>query len=186
MWKDQPSVTKPANDRRGSTGMTGYPHGLANAHHVARERLGAVYAPFYAAVSVISLMLMFFPMFGESIVDEETGVVEAEYDSLFTIAGQSNGGDAAFGLFLLAVLFVMLVAAAFRVQAVSLMFTMAGVTAVVALMLYARPNTGNPPPDLSPAGLGGLSVLIMLFALTMSHAVRLVILNLRSMAPMPG
>ena len=51
--------------------------------------------------------------------------------------------------------------------------TVAGLAAVLALMLVVKPGTGTPVPDLTPFGHAAMGLSLLTLVLGVAHAVRI-------------
>lgn len=144
---------------------------MATSH---AHRVSGTYRPFYAALAVASVALVFFPPFEDVQRGYPGHQWTVTYGTLFDMAGRPGGGPAVFGLLLFAVLVVLLlVAGAFRVPSAAVPGWIAGLGALLAVMLIAKPGTGHPTPDLSGAGRAGLALLFGIGALGLTHALHL-------------
>jgi hypothetical protein len=139
-----------------------------------QDRVGALYARFYAPLAVSLVALVAFPPFADTTAHFGSVTVEEHYGSLFVMASTPAGDPAVLGLLLLGVLVALLVAATFRVRTTGRPVAIAIISAFAALMLIVKPGTdSNAPPALSGAGWGGLLLLIGATILGVAHIVHL-------------
>jgi hypothetical protein len=146
---------------------------------VVRSSISDRYARFYAPLAIGSVTLAFLPLFKDVVVVSGTGTMSAKYGSVFDMAGRSGGGPAVIGLLLLAGLVAALIVAVFRVPSAVLPAVIAGLAALIVLMLLTKPGTGDPTPDLTDGGLAGLVLAVCTTLLGVTHAVHLSWFNRR-------
>jgi hypothetical protein len=140
---------------------------------VVRGSISDRYARFYAPMAIGSIMIAFLPLFEDVVVVEEWGTRSTEYGSVFDMAGRPGGGPAVIGVFLLAGLVAALALAVFRVRSAVLPGMIAGLSALIVLMLLTKPGTGDPTPDLTGSGLAGLVLAVCATLLGITHAIHL-------------
>lgn len=136
--------------------------------------LSGPYAPLYAVLAVLALVLSFFPLFNDVVEHDDGVTLTRHFGSLYEMAARPGGQPALIGLTLMIALIVLLVVAAFRKEIhPGLPASITGVAAVIALMLLAKPGTGDPVPSLTHAGTADVAIAIATVALTSVHAYQL-------------
>jgi hypothetical protein len=137
-----------------------------------RRELFAGYARLYAALAVASAPMTFTPILEDQVIETSSGSeVTRLWGSLWDMAGRAAGEPAALGLLLAAALTALLIAATFRPQSGGFPVSIAGVSALIILMLVTRPGTGDPTPPLSPFGLAAMVLAVFALVLGVIHAV---------------
>lgn len=136
-------------------------------HEFAKRRVGDAYARFYPALALAAVVLPVVPLFGP--VERSDGSL-LTYGSTLELAGQRNGGPAALGIVLAAVLVVLLAVASVR-PSPGLAVAIAIGAVLVIVMVVTKPGFGDPVPPLSAAGdvaviVGGLTA-----AIALAHAI---------------
>jgi hypothetical protein len=134
-----------------------------------QEAIFGRYGRFYAAMAVVMLALSFMPLLQDVVTEDHV----TEYGSLWEISARPGGGPAAAGLLLMLALLLFLTVATFRPTWTWPLVGAVGDGALVTLMLLTRPGTGDPTPDLAPAGQAGLALVLLAMALCVGHAVHL-------------
>ncbi len=107
------------------------------------------YARFYAPASLLVFCLSFADLFDDRIDDNRT----THFGSLWEIAGTPGGGPAILGIMLMASLVALLARSGLRTSRSSGWPSMIAVLSGISLiMLYVRPGTGSPRPELADGG----------------------------------
>jgi hypothetical protein len=125
----------------------------------------------YAALAPTCITLSFLPPFGVG----GTGVnAEVEsFGSVWDMAGTPAGTPARYAAFLILVMWGGLLAAAVWPTLLALPAVNAGCAAIIGLVLWARPRTGSPPPNLSPVGKAQMLVAVGVVVVSAIHFVAL-------------
>jgi hypothetical protein len=123
------------------------------------------YARFYAPLALVLFGLSFAPVFDAD-----------DYGTIFDMAGRRGGEPAVIGLLLMVGLVAGLTLAAFRTPGIALLVLNAALAALIAVMLIAKPGTGDPTPDLSGFGTTGVALAIAAVLLSIAHAIHLALL----------
>jgi hypothetical protein len=120
------------------------------------------YARFYAPLAVVSVVISFLPL------------LEDGYGTLWEMAGRPGGGPAVIGVLLMVALIALLGFAAFKpVAKPGIPFAIAGVAALIVVMLLTKPGTGTPTPGLTPSGDAAVAITVCAAALGFFHALHL-------------
>jgi len=126
------------------------------------------------------VVLMFFPLYDPVVVNKDYGNFTSVYGTVFDMASNLPGGPAAIGLLLLVGLVIMLVVAAIRSAGIALLVGMGIVSALMAILVIARPATGTPTPSISYAGAAGVTLMIVTAALAAAQITQLTLLQKRN------
>ncbi len=136
-----------------------------------RDAIAGRYARFYAPIAIAVTVLAFVPLFRDE-VDLGDTVLTVTSRSLVGLAG-SAAGPAAFALILLGALVALLVAASFGAGGGWLPPSIAGLAAVLLVMLLARPGFGPDKPGFTAAGVAAIVLAGWLLVLGLAHAIHL-------------
>lgn len=134
-----------------------------------QEAIFGRYGRLYAALAVLVPALSFMPLL-QDVVTEDWAT---HYGSLWEISARPGGGPAAIGILLMLVLLLLLTVATFQPTWTWPLFGIVADGALITLMLLTKPGTGDPKPDLTPAGQAGLALVVLAMALCVVHAVHL-------------
>jgi drug/metabolite transporter (DMT)-like permease len=118
------------------------------------------YARLYGPMAVITATLTFMPILDDVRVDPSDGSISRSFGTLWDMAAHPMGEMAVLGIMLALTLTLLLVIATFEPRSVGVPAGIAILAGLVVVMLIVRPDTGDPPADLSPAGVAGLVVAI--------------------------
>lgn len=140
---------------------------------VARHTRSDRYSFFYGPMTVASVALTFTPTFEDVVEETGTSVFVTSYGSVWDMAADPHGGPAVIGLLLVAALVALLVTTILRPRSAAQPAGIAISAALIAMMLLAKPGTGDPAPELSSSGLAGLVLVIGVAVLAIAHAVQL-------------
>ena len=140
-----------------------------------RAAISDKYARFYAPLAIGSLVLAFLPLLQEVVEEEDGTTTITSYGTIFDMAGRPGGGAAVIGILLLGALVLLLAIAAVRAPSAWLPVAIAGVAALIALMLITKPGTGTPTPELTDSGSAGLGLMFFCVALGLIHAIHLIV-----------
>lgn len=127
------------------------------------------YGRLYGGFAVVILALSFMPFYAL----QDGAPVTYYNDSLWTLSTRRGGETAALGIIFMLVLILLLTLAAFRPTWAWPLIGIVLDGALIALMLVARPGAGDPKPELAPAALAGLVLVLVAMALCVVHAVHL-------------
>jgi hypothetical protein len=130
------------------------------------------YARCYPVLAGLLAVLSFFPILGDVVEKADYGQSRYTFGSLWAMASRDSSSDvAAMGAFVLVVLLCLLVLATFRPPpgATGLGATIAGVAALLAVLLVTKPDTGDLDPPLTGAGKASVAILILTAVLGAAH-----------------
>lgn len=143
----------------------------------------ARYGRLYAALAPTSIVLSFLPPF--AVGGPGLNARTESFGTVWDMASTPGGDPARAAMVLLAALFCCLLAAAVW-PAVAALPVVNGVCAsAVGVLLWTRPATGNPPPDLSAVGKAHLTVAAAIVATSVIHLSHLLHHHRRGHTPPP-
>ncbi|MGH3734814.1 MAG: hypothetical protein ACRDT6_04205 [Micromonosporaceae bacterium] len=153
-----------------STGDSAVERRLAAAERELRDRaVSDRYARFYAPLAVLAVVVTFLPLLEPGSRDGVT----VTWGSLWEMAARHAGAPAVYALLLIGALVTLLVIASVRVRRSGLPIWIAVLSAVLLLMLWLKPGTGDWDPELAVGGVVGAVAGWIGIAVSAVHLVQL-------------
>ena len=123
---------------------------------------GEAYSRLYGPLAVTIFVITFLPILPEG------------YGTLWQMAARDDGGPAVLALVLVYGLIGCLMRMTLRpVNTGGWPVVIAGLAAVLALMLVVKPGTGTPVPDLTPFGHAAMGLSLLTLVLGVAHLVQI-------------
>ena len=120
------------------------------------------YERLYGPLAVTTFVITFLPILPDG------------YGTLWQMAARDDGGPAVLALVLVYALIGCLLRMTLSpVRTGGWPLTVAGLAAVLALMLVLKPGTGTPTPDLTPYGHAAMGLALLTLTLGVAHVVRI-------------
>jgi len=133
---------------------------------------------FYGPLTVLVVVWSFLPLYDTVEYTTDLGShFTYEYGSIWAMVGNGNGSIAALGVVFLVALTALLAIATLGTSRVAIPTSIAGLAALVMLIVLMKPATGQHPPPLADTGVGavaiaGLAVAVALWDVALQLSAR--------------